>query len=120
MSSELWVMDSFRIRNLQNRTQDAELRTPACMAMLAWLSVGVWAGCSSPERQADDVLARAVKQALYDETAVNLLQVDVAVDRRRVYLSGEVDLYAFKERAEQLARAVEGVEDVVSSVQVEP
>ncbi|HET9963596.1 MAG TPA: BON domain-containing protein [Nitrospiraceae bacterium] len=78
------------------------------------------AACSNPARQADDAVARAVKQALYDETAVNLLQVDVAVERGRVYLSGEVDLYAYKERAEELARAIEGVEDVVSRVQVQP
>jgi osmotically-inducible protein OsmY len=71
-------------------------------------------------QKADDELGRAVKQTLYDEQAVNLLQVDVAVEGGTVYLSGEVDVYGFKERAEQLAQGVGGVAAVVNKVQVQP
>jgi osmotically-inducible protein OsmY len=85
--------------------------------LLAVAAIGAGA-CRA--QKGDDELGHAVKQALYDEQAVNLLQVDVAVEGGAVYLSGEVDVYAFKERAGQLAREVGGVTAVVNKVQVQP
>jgi osmotically-inducible protein OsmY len=85
--------------------------------LLAVAAIGAGA-CRA--QKADDELGHAVKQALYDEQAVNLLQVDVAVEGGTVYLSGEVDVYALKERAGQLAREVGGVTAVVNKVQVQP
>ena len=92
-------------------------RWTALMVLVAFAITGSGA-CQV--RKTDDEIGRAVKQALYDEPAANLLQVDVAVEGGAVYLSGEVDLYAFKERAGQLAGGVEGVTAVVNKVQVLP
>ena len=87
------------------------------MGLIIFVITGSGA-CRGP--RADDELGRAVKQALYDEEAVNLLQVDVAADGGTVYLCGEVDVYGFKERAERLAWEVGGVAAVVNKVQVQP
>lgn len=80
---------------------------------------GLW-GCADSGRIADERLSRAIKQTLYDEASVNLLQVQVAVEGRVVYLGGEVDLYPYKERAAELVNRVAGVAAVVNQVLVEP
>lgn len=89
-------------------------------ALIVLIAFAITGNGACRGRKTDDELGRAVKQALYDEPAVNLLQVDVTVEGGTVYLSGEVDLYAFKERAGQLARGVGGVAAVVNKVQVQP
>lgn len=89
-------------------------------ALIVLIAFAITGNGACRVRKTDDELGRAVKQVLYDEPAVNLLQVDVTVDGDTVYLSGEVDLYAFKERAGQLARGVDGVTAVVNKVQVQP
>jgi osmotically-inducible protein OsmY len=90
------------------------------LLLSALLAVAAIEAGACRAQKADDELGHAVKQALYDEQAVNLLQVDVAVEGGTVYLSGEVDVYAFKERAGQLAREVGGVTAVVNKVHVQP
>ncbi|MCC2640769.1 MAG: hypothetical protein K0S45_1182 [Nitrospira sp.] len=68
----------------------------------------------------DDAVGRAVKQALYDQEQVNLLQVEISTSGGIVYLTGEVETYPHKEQAERLAEQVEGVKGVVNKLHVEP
>lgn len=77
-------------------------------------------GCAGEIQRRDDEIAHAVKQVLYDHEPVNLLHVEVSVNRQVVYLDGEVDEYGHKEEAERVAKGVDGVVDVVNKVQVEP
>ena len=75
--------------------------------------------CADRTREQDDAIGRAVRKTLYDYDAANLLRIDVSAGRGVVYLSGEVDEYNHKEKAEGLSREVDGVLDVVNKVQVE-
>ena len=75
--------------------------------------------CADPTREQDDAIGRAVRKTLYDHEEANLLRIDVSADKGVIYLSGEVDEYNHKEKAEGLSREVDGVLDVVNKVQVE-
>ena len=75
--------------------------------------------CADPTRGPDDAIGSAVRKTLYDHEAANLLRVEVSAGRGVVYLSGEVDEYNHKQKAEGLSRKVDGVLDVVNKVQVE-
>lgn len=77
------------------------------------------ASCAERTREQDDAIGRAVRKTLYDYDAANLLRIDVSAGRGVVYLSGEVDEYKHKEKADELSREVDGVLDVVNKVQVE-
>ena len=98
------------------------MRNEECrlVVAIALLAGAVLAGCTSQVQQQDDAVARALKQALYDHEPVNLLHVEVSVNHRVAYLSGEVDEYRHKEEAERVSRDVRGVLDVVNKVQVQP
>ncbi|MBA2484583.1 MAG: BON domain-containing protein [Nitrospira sp.] len=66
------------------------------------------------------MIAQAVKRAIYDHEAANLLQIEISTNDRTVYLTGEVETFAHKEEAERLAKRVDGVRAVVNKIQVEP
>jgi hyperosmotically inducible protein len=67
----------------------------------------------------DERISRSVKQA-FVESEMNLLEVDVNTEHGTVYLSGEVRDSARKIRAEDVARGVQGVQQVVNKVALEP
>jgi hyperosmotically inducible protein len=71
------------------------------------------------EAMTDERLTQLVKQA-FVEDEMNLLEVDVNTERGTVYLSGEVRDGARKIRAEDVARGVQGIQQVVNKIALEP
>ena len=84
-------------------------------AFLIVLSVAACKG--APE---DEALKAAVHRALIEEQEVNLLEVDAEVERGVVYLTGETRDRERKVHAEEVARTVPGVKDVVNKIGIEP
>ena len=85
------------------------------------------AGCASQPnsrstgRYIDDAAITAkVKRALVGSPDVSALDVDVTTYRGVVQLSGFVDNASQVQKAEQLARGIDGVKDVRNDVQVKP
>lgn len=76
--------------------------------------------CSHASFAADETITQAVVRALIHEEKVNLTRVDVQTKEGTVYLSGEVQNYEQKQRAEQIANTVEGVERVVNKLELQP
>lgn len=77
-------------------------------------------GCTHGHEAADEAITQAVLHNLIHEERVNLTRVDVQIDGTTVYLSGEVQNHEQKERAEQIARTVPGVERVVNKLELQP
>jgi hyperosmotically inducible protein len=69
---------------------------------------------------ADEAITRAVVRALVHEEKVNLTRVDVQTTEATIYLSGEVQNYAQKQRAEEIARTVHGVRRVINKLELQP
>ncbi|WP_447985406.1 BON domain-containing protein [Nitrospira sp. Nam74] len=76
--------------------------------------------CAHANYAADEAITRAVVRALVHEEKVNLTRVDVQTTEATVYLSGEVQNYAQKRRAEDIARTVHGVRRVVNKLELQP
>ena len=75
-------------------------------------------GCAgSPQ---DDIIGRSVTRALIEYEPANLNRIDVSSDQGTIYLSGDVETNEQKERAEQIARQVKGVQHVVNKLEVQP
>jgi osmotically-inducible protein OsmY len=68
----------------------------------------------------DTNITATVQTQLTAEKASNFLRVDVDTNNRVVYLNGTVPSAEQKARAEQIARRVGGVKDVVNNLQVSP
>ena len=70
-------------------------------------------------RNVDDAtLTASVKAQLVADKAANLVRVDVDTNNGVVYLNGTVESGEQKDRAEQLAKRVDGVKKVVNNLQV--
>jgi hyperosmotically inducible periplasmic protein len=82
------------------------------------LTLLIVSACQSPAMLRDDVITKVVKAALVEDRQMNLVRVDVDTEDGIVYLSGDVDAFEHKLRAEQLTRNIEGVEDVVNKLKV--
>jgi hyperosmotically inducible periplasmic protein len=76
--------------------------------------------CAHGSYVADETITQAVIRALIHEEKVNLTRVDVQTKEATVYLSGEVQNYAQKQRAEQIAHTVQGVQRVVNKLELQP
>ena len=76
--------------------------------------------CTPGSYVADEIITQAVVRTLIHEEKVNLTRVDVQTKEATVYLSGEVQNYAQKQRAEQIARTVSGVQRVVNKLELQP
>jgi hyperosmotically inducible periplasmic protein len=76
--------------------------------------------CTHGSDMADETITQAVVRALIHEEKVNLTRVDVQTKEATVYLSGEVQNYAQKQRAEQIARTVPDVQRVVNKLELQP
>ncbi|HET7058140.1 MAG TPA: BON domain-containing protein [Nitrospiraceae bacterium] len=95
------------------RTFAGYRRLSLCLFLILSLT-----GCAgSPQ---DEAIGRAVTRALIDYELTNLNRIDVSSDQGTVYLSGDVETNEQKERAEQIARRVKGVQHVVNKLQVQP
>lgn len=94
-------------------------RKPPIRWLLLMLS-SLQLACTHGSYVADETITQAVIRALIHEEKVNLTRVDVQTTEATVYLSGEVQNYEQKQRAEQLARTVPGVQRVVNKLELQP
>ena len=98
-------------------------RIPAVLVVtLVMLLVGGCAGdaeTKSTGQYIDDAaLTTKVKTALFRDDEVSGFQVDVDTFKARVQLNGFVDSEEEKQRAEQIARSTEGVQEVINNLEV--
>jgi len=87
--------------------------------------VALTAGCTSMTgktagQNVDDAsITASVKTKLAAEKPATLTKVDVDTNKGTVYLTGNVETPAIKERATELARQVSGVREVVNNLKVQ-
>lgn len=87
--------------------------------------VALTAGCSSMTgktagQNVDDAsITASVKTKLAAEKPATLTKVDVDTNKGTVYLTGNVETPAIKERATELARQVSGVREVVNNLKIQ-
>lgn len=92
-----------------------------CAVLLAAALVGL-AGCASPGGTSffDDASTTAkVKQAIYNEPSLKVMNISVSTEDSVVSLSGTVKTRAERARAIQVARKVEGVKRVKDDLKIE-
>ena len=68
----------------------------------------------------DKTITAQVKSKLVKDKAANLTRIGVTTVNAVVYLDGAVDAVNEKVRAEEFARQVDGVTNVVNNIQVAP
>jgi osmotically-inducible protein OsmY len=85
---------------------------------LGWLGAVALAASTVACAQSDPGITTAVKSKLAADDTVKAYQINVDTKDRVVTLKGEVDTDAAKARAIEVARAAEGVRDVVDSMTV--
>jgi osmotically-inducible protein OsmY len=103
------------------------LRPAAKLLIALLLASPVPAGCAkarhSPARAAaidDAVLSTRVKTAFINDPVIGEARIDVDTSNAVVTLSGRVKSKDEETKAVELARAVKGVADVKSALQIEP
>jgi len=92
-----------------------------CAVLLAAALVGL-AGCASPGGTSffDDASTTAkVKQAIYNDPALKVMNISVSTEDSVVSLSGTVKTRTERARAIQAARKVEGVKRVKDELKIE-
>jgi hyperosmotically inducible protein len=89
--------------------------------LLIALLVGCQAmtGKTAGQNVDDATITASVKSTLVADKVANLTRVDVDTNRGVVSLNGIVESNDQKTRAEQLARRVDGVKNVVNNLQVQ-
>jgi hyperosmotically inducible periplasmic protein len=97
------------------------LRTVTLALVMTLLVAGCTAltGKTAGENVDDATITAGVKAKLAVEKASTLMKIDVDTNKGTVYLNGNVDSGAMKERAEDLARQVKGVKDVVNNLKLQ-
>src|SRR6185295_17203003 len=93
------------------------------LALAVFITVLVGAPAPSPARSVGQVIddasiAASVKTKLVADAVSNLTKVSVKVNDGVVTLSGDVDTPLRRDRAVQIAAAVEGVRTVVDDIRV--
>ena len=87
--------------------------------------VALTAGCTSMTgktagQSVDDAsITASVKTKLAAEKPATLTKVDVDTNKGTVYLTGNVETPAIKDRATELARQVSGVREVVNNLKIQ-
>lgn len=82
-------------------------------------------GCSSVtgktagETIDDATITTTVKAKLAGEKVSTLTKIDVDTNKGTVYLTGNVDSGAMKQRASEIAWQVKGVKDVVNNLRIQ-
>ena len=84
----------------------------------AWLSAAVLAVATVACSQSDAGITTAVKSKLAADDTVKAYRIDVDTKSRVVTLNGQVDTARARSRAVELAKATEGVTDVVDNLTV--
>ena len=87
--------------------------------------MAVTAGCTSMTGKSagqnvdDATITASVKTKLAAEKPATLTKVDVDTNKGTVYLTGNVQTVAIKDRATELARQVAGVREVVNNLKIQ-
>ena len=84
----------------------------------AWLSAAVLAAATVACSQSDAGITTAVKSKLAADDTVKAYRIDVDTKSRLVTLNGKVDNARARSRAVEIAKATEGVADVVDNLTV--
>ena len=84
----------------------------------AWLSAAVLAVATVACSQSDAGITTAVKSKMAADDTVKAYRIDVDTKSRVVTLNGQVDTARARARAVELAKATEGVTDVVDNLTV--
>ena len=92
------------------------LRSIALLLILPMIGCQAITGKTTGQNIDDLSITTRVKSKLVAERASNLTRVDVDTDRGTVYLIGSVSSEDAKGKAEQLAKSVNGVTDVVNEL----
>jgi len=97
-------------------------RIPALVLALLLVSASLVpsAADAAVQELSDTTVLGAVEDELIVDPAIVLNNIDVAVNRGVVSLSGSVDNVLAKERATRIAETVKGVRSVVNRIEVEP
>ena len=98
---------------------DLKIARGICILM-ALMVLPAWGCVDRMAQREDDALESVVRPLLYDYEPANLLGVDIDVTDGMIYLSGEVDEFAHKVIAGELARQAGAGSGVVNKVHVEP
>lgn len=96
-------------------------RISAAIAVLVLVLVGCAGGpeTKSTGQYIDDAaITTKVKTALFKDAEISGFQVDVDTFKGRVQLSGFVDTPEEKQRAADIARGVQGVQEVINNLVV--
>lgn len=75
-------------------------------------------GKTAGENVDDATVTASVKAKLVSDRIANLTRVDVDTNNGTVYLNGTVNSVEEKVQAEQIARGVEGVKDVINNLRI--
>jgi len=96
------------------------LKGSGLLLLAAVIATGCQAmtGKTAGQNVDDANLTASVKAQLVADRASNLVRVDVDTNNGVVYLNGTVESGEQKDRAEQLAKRVDGVKRVVNNLQV--
>jgi osmotically-inducible protein OsmY len=88
------------------------------LAMAMMSCAGTRTSESTGEYIDDSVISTKVKAALHADDEVSGFQVQVETFKGTVQLSGFVDTLAQAQKAEQIARRVDGVQEVANNITV--
>jgi osmotically-inducible protein OsmY len=91
----------------------------AVLLMLFGLAGAAPAGAQAKPAVTDAAISAKVKSAINGDAALRKLDISIEVLDKVVHLSGFVNSMEDMQKAEALARAVEGVEDVVNRLRVQ-
>jgi hyperosmotically inducible protein len=96
-------------------------RSMLAVVVLVALTAGCTAmtGKSAGQNVDDASITASVKTKLAAEKPATLTKVDVDTNKGTVYLTGNVETPAIKERATELARQVSGVREVVNNLKIQ-
>jgi hyperosmotically inducible protein len=89
------------------------------LVLSALLGCQAMTGKTAGQNVDDATITASVKSTLVADKASNLTRVDVDTNRGIVALNGVVESPEHKARAEQLARRVDGVKNVINNLQVQ-
>lgn len=67
----------------------------------------------------DEIIRQKTVDLLYKDPAIDSKKIEVEVTNGEVLLKGHIDTEAEKQRSEELARAVEGVKNVVNHLHID-
>ena len=97
------------------------LRSMLVLVMLMAVTAGCTSmtGKSAGQNVDDASITASVKTKLAAEKPATLTKVDVDTNKGTVYLTGNVESVAIKDRATELARQVAGVREVVNNLKIQ-